>query len=141
MSANEIGLGFAYLYSTLAGDSTLSGYAPGGVYRALAPPVTSAPYVMLIYMAGTTTTNFAAVRGYVSLLYQVKAVGPANGTQALVNAATRLDTLITTATQVSVTGGTIKSCVQTQPLEVDELVAGEQWSNLGGLYRLMITAT
>lgn len=141
MSANEVDLGFQWLNSVLANDSTLAGYAPGGVYRALAATTSDVPYVLAIYMAGTTTTNFNGVRGFVSMLYQVKAVGPARLTGMIVNAAARIDALITTATQISITGGIIKSCIQETPLQLDELVAKEQWTNLGGLYRIMIVAT
>lgn len=139
--SSEVMLGFLYLESTLAGDGTLAGYAPGGVHRALAPIATAPPFTIMGYMAGTTTTNFGAIRGYVSALYQVKAVGPATAMAALVAAAGRIDTLITTSVPVNVTGGIIKSCVQTQPIEMDETVNGEQWTNVGGLYRIMITAT
>jgi hypothetical protein len=141
VSANEVDLGFQYLASTLTPDSTLLGFAPGGGYRALAATDTAVPYWIAIYMAGTTTTNFGAVRGYVSLLYQVKAVGPANQTQNIVSAAARIDALITRSTQLAVTGGIIKSCVQQQPLEMDEIVIKELWTNVGGLYRMMVTAT
>jgi hypothetical protein len=141
MSANEVDLGFQYFASKLSSDSTLLGCAPGGGYRTLAATTTLTPYWIAIFMAGTTTTNFGGVRGYVSLLYQVKAVGPASVTGQIANAAARIDTLITSATQQAVTGGIIKSCIQTQPIEMDELVVKETWTNLGGLYRLMITAT
>ncbi len=141
MSASEVDLGFQYFASKLVSDSTLLGYAPGGVYRTLAPVTTLSPYVIAIYMAGTTVTNFGAVRGYVSLLYQVKAVGPASLTGQLASAAARIDTLITSSTQQSITGGIIKSCIQTQPIQMDEEVTKEIWSNIGGLYRLIITAT
>jgi hypothetical protein len=141
MSANEVDLGFQYFASKLVGDSTLLGFAPGGVYRALAATTTLAPYVIAISMAGTTTTNFGGVRGYVSALYQVKAVGPATVTSQVASAAARIDALITSSVPQSITGGIIKSCIQTQPLSLEELVAKEQWTNIGGLYRLMITAT
>jgi hypothetical protein len=141
MSANEIDLGFQYFAGVLLPDATLQGYAPGGVYRALAPTSTAVPYVIASYQAGTTTTNFRGVRGFVSALYQVKAVGPARLSGMIASAAARIDALITTADPVTITGGIIKSCVQEQPLQLDEEVLKEQWTSLGGLYRLIITAT
>jgi hypothetical protein len=141
MATHEVMLGFAYLYGTLSIDATLLSLAPGGVYRALAPPVTATPYVIISYQAGTDIVNFRGVRGLASMLYQAKVVGPSNNTANLATAAARIDTVITTADQVSVTGGIIKACFRAQPLQVDELVTGEQWSNIGGLYRIMVTAT
>jgi hypothetical protein len=141
MSTNEVDLGFQYFATQLSSDATLLGYAPGGGYRKQAPAKTLVPYWIAIYMSGTTTTNFGGIRGYVSLLYQVKAVGPDSQTAQIASAAARIDALITTATQITVTGGIIKSCIQQQPIEMDEPVEKEQWTNIGGLYRLMITAT
>lgn len=138
MAVTEMQLGFAWLYSVLIADGTLQGYAPGGVYRALAPPSTASPYVIMIYQAGTDNVNFGAGRAYSSMLYQVKAVGPASNTAGIMNAAARADTLITTGVQIAVTGGTISSCFREQPLQIDELVNGELWSNWGGLYRILV---
>lgn len=141
MATHEITLGFEWLYSVLSTDSTLQGYAPGGVYRSLAPPSTASPYVILIYQAGTDAVNFGGGRAYASMIYQVKAVGPASNTAGIMNAAARADGLITTGAQVSITGGTILSSFREQPLQIDELVNGEQWSNFGGLYRILVKAS
>jgi hypothetical protein len=137
-ASHEVSLGFAWIYSTLSGDSTLNATLTGGVWRALAPPSTVAPYVVMIYQAaGKDSVAFRGTRAYSDLLYQVKAVGPSNSYASLVALSARLDTLLTLATQVAVTGGTILGCYRSSPLQVDELVNGELWSNIGGLYRMV----
>jgi hypothetical protein len=137
-ASHEVSLGFAWIYSTLAGDSTLSATLTGGVWRALAPPSTIAPYVVMIYQAaGKDSVAFRGTRAYSDLLYQVKAVGPSNNYAALVSLSARIDTLLTLATQVAVTGGTILGCYRSAPLQIDEMVDADLWSNIGGLYRLM----
>lgn len=138
--SDEVDLGFTYLKSTLAGDSTLMGYAPGGVRRSMAPPQAATPFIIIAYQDGTDAPVFGGGRAYSDVTYRVKVYGPASNTAALVNAASRISTLITTATPVSVTGGTIKACFRSQPLQEDEDPDGEQWSCFGGLYRMFITS-
>jgi Protein of unknown function (DUF3168) len=138
--SDEVSLGLEYLKTTLAVDATLSGYAPGGIRRGIAPPSAVAPYITIAYHDGTDAPVFGGGRAYSDVTYQVKVYGPASNTAALVDAASRISDLITTATPVSVTGGTIKSCFRSQPLQQDEEPDGEQWSCFGGLYRMFITS-
>jgi hypothetical protein len=139
--AEEVDIAFAWLTSTLAGDVTLAGYAPGGVSRTFAQPKTATPYIVMSYQSGTDYPVFGGVNAYSDLYFEVMAVGPANNTQALTNAAARIKELLTVAQPVSVTGGSIRSCYRSQPLESDPLVDGEQWTSIGGTYRLMVTAS
>lgn len=139
-TTTEVDLGFVYLLDRMQADSTLMGYVTG-IYRQFAPTTAVAPYLLLIFQAGTTVTTFGGVRSHASLLYQVKAVGPARLLSTLVSAAARLDSVVSTAQSVNVTGGSILKCMQEQPFHLDELVAKEQWTNKGGLYRLYVKAT
>jgi hypothetical protein len=137
---SEVALGLAYLKSTLAGDSTLMNeLAPGGIRRAMAQPQAAAPYITMKHLDGVDAPVFGGGRAYSDITYQIKVWGPASGTQALVNAASRIDTLISTATPVAVTGGTIKACFRSQTVQDDEDPDGEQWSCFGGIYRMFIT--
>jgi hypothetical protein len=136
--AHETGLGLLWLMGVLSADSTLAGYAPGGVARAMAPASTATPFVIVGYQAGHDVTTANAVRIMADVIYQVRASGPASQTAAIVNAAGRIDTLIDSKKNQTVTGGLVLSSSRDEPLEYDELVAGAQWSNFGGLYRLII---
>lgn len=144
MSSHEVMLGFQFLSSTLGGDSTLAGYAPGGVWRALAPPSSEAPYVIMAFQAGSDIVTMNGVRLIVEATFQAKAVGPASETATIVNAAERIDVLlggIQGMRDIAVTGGEILSCYRQSPLQVSELVAGELWESIGGLYRLQIESS
>lgn len=137
MAVHETALAFQWLYATLAGDATLASYAPGGVWRGLAPPATLTPYVVVSFQAGTDVISMNAYRLLDDLLYQVKAVGPASITPTLINAASQIDALLKLASG-TVTSGAILSCYRQSPFELDQLVNGELWTDWGGLYRVII---
>ncbi len=142
MSASEVMAGFQWLYSVLMADSMLAGYAPGGLWRSMAPPGTATPYMMMAFQGGTDSTTLNGYRELVDALYQVKAVGPASISAQIANAAARLDALIgSPPTKGSVPGAYISASYRDSPLQMDELVAGELWTNIGGLYRLEIQST
>ena len=141
-ASHEVALGFAWMLSVLSADSAYSAATPGGTWRALipaeaTPPLSAPPYGVLIHQSGMDTVVFGGARAYANMLFQAKVVGPASGSAALESAAARMDTLLTISGQVAVTGGTILACYRFQPLQLDELVDGEEWMNIGGLYRLM----
>jgi len=140
MSLHEAMAGFAWLYGVLSTDSLLSGYAPGGVHRSLAPDGTVPPFVIMAFQSGPDTRTAQAVRILAQPLYQVKAVGPASETAILVEAGGRIDDLLKDASG-SVFGGYIASCYRESELVLDNMVNGEQWSEIGGLYRLLVEQT
>ena len=91
---HEGAYGLQWLKSTLAGDSTLTGYAPGGVYRGVAPPGVLTPFVIISLQAGIDVLTVNAYRLMSQPLYQVKAVGPASVTATIVAAASQIDALL-----------------------------------------------
>jgi hypothetical protein len=132
--------GYEWLYGVLSGDSQLSGYAPGGAHRSLAPPGTVPPYVIITFQSGPDTRTAQGVRILSQPLYQVAIIGPATGTATLVSGADRIDDLLKLASG-NVVGGYIASCYRESPIVFDELVTGERWTRIGGLYRLLIEQT
>lgn len=94
VAGHEIMYGYQWLEATLSADSTLAGYAPGGVWRALAPPSSLAPYVIVAFHAGTDSVTMNGFRMLDDLVFQVKAVGPASETAQITSAAGRIDALI-----------------------------------------------
>lgn len=146
---NEVMLGFLWLESVLSADSTLSGLAPGGVWRALAPSGTAVPFVVMVHQAGSDVVTMNGFRVMDELLYQVKVVGLGNSRSiaTLAQAAAQIDKLLGGPPSLpasgavvvnSVTAGQVLACYRQSPFQLDELVDGELWTDLGGLYRLQI---
>ena len=147
MSANEVYLGFVLIQSLLAPDTTLQGYAPGGVYRAMAPPETVAPYVThALQSPGQDTMTAFKYRIMSNPLYQIKATGPAALTSQLANAEQQIDILLGGKSGLKnqvVTGGIILACFRESAFQIDDpvLINGELYSSFGGLWRMQIVTT
>jgi hypothetical protein len=148
MSVHEIAAGLAWIYSTCAGDSTLLGLAPGGIYRGAAPATDSSgnplamPVVIFGFQAGSIKTTFNGYRVLTRALFQIKATGLGSDTVAVANAAERLDELFGGPTKGTVTGGRIDSCIGETPLQYDEpAIAGKYFTHFGGIYELLIEKT
>lgn len=139
MSTHEVALALSWMVSTLSNDTTLQGYAPGGIWRAEAPPSTATPYVIVMFQPNNSKDEpvFGGGRAYSDLYFHIFAAGPAKVTQAIANAAARIDSLLTTAQPIAVTGGTIIASYRNAPIESDVIIDGETWSNFGGEYRVM----
>lgn len=141
MSVHEVQIALEFLYSTLIGDATLTALLANGthgIWRDYAPPGTTPVYVIFgMQSPGGDTLTMNAVRLLTNPLYQVKAVGPASNMQPILDAASEIDNLLK-RTSGTVTGGLVSACYRESPLEVPELVNGETWNNVGGLYRLQI---
>lgn len=143
MAGNELDIAYQWMQSTLAGDTTLQGYAPGGVWRAEAPDGSAPPYVTITYQPQQSKDEvvFGGGRAYSELYFEVYAAGPAANLPGIANAASRIDTLLTIAQQTSITGGTLMKSIRTQPLGTDPLIDGERWNATGGLYCVMLKAS
>lgn len=143
MAANEIDITYQWMQATLAQDTTLQGYAPGGVWRAEAEANTPAPYVTITYQPGRGRDEiaFGGVRAYSDLYFEVCAVGPAKTLQSIVNAALRIDVLLAVAQQTAITGGTLLAVYRVEPVETNPLIDGERWNSNGGVYRVMVKAS
>lgn len=142
MSVHEVVIGYQYIYATLSPDSLLTGYAPGGIHRSLAPPETQPPFIVMNYQSGQDVLTQNVFRVMVSALFQVKCVGPASMITALANAAARIDALLgSPPTSGTVTGGLLAASYRESPVALDEIVNGETWTSIGGLYRTLIEQT
>lgn len=137
--STEAAIGFTWLYSTLSGDSQLTSLAPGGVWRGLAPPESSTPFIVMSLQSGIDVTSMNAFRILVECTYLIKVVGPASETTTIMSAADRLDALIgSPPTSGTTNNGAVLSSYRQSPVVIDEIVNGEQWTNAGGLYRLQL---
>jgi len=129
--------GFAWLKTVLWSDTQIKSLVPGGVRRGYAPFNTPTPYIILALQSGADVLTANAFRLMASLVYQIQVVGPASNTEALVQAANRIDELLKRRTGTN--NGSRITCFRESSLSYDELVEGEMWTHIGGLYRLQIT--
>ena len=143
MSNHEAMLGIQWLQSVLVGDATLAGYAPGGVWRGYVPPGTSWPYVVYNFKAGSDVLTANAVRVMDKLLYQVIVSGPASMDSTLAAAATEIDKLLRRPAFATTPDGlgAILAAYRETPIQKDALVNGEVWTDIGGLYRVLVEQT
>lgn len=136
---SEIAQAFQWVANTMQADSALMAAAPGGVYREFAPVDTLAPFVLVNQQSGTDVLTVNANRLFVSLLLQIKALGPSGiggNYAALVTIADRIDALFRSVRDVGLSSGGILACYREQTIAYGELVNGQPFSHLGGLYRI-----
>ncbi len=144
MSGHEVLLALEWLTTTLNADSTLTGLVTGGIWRGSAPVEAVPPYVVMNFQAGSDVLTLNGVRLFDSLLFQIKAIGPGTMTTTLLLAANEIDSLLkrTSGVPLTVDGlGAILACFRESPVQIDSLVNGEIFTDLGGLYRIQIQQT
>ncbi len=129
---------FQWAVSTMQADSALMAAATGGVYQDIAPLNTLPPIVIVGCQAGTDVLTGNAVRLWTKLIFQIKAIGPATNYGALVTIANRIDALFGRVGPISLAPGTVMCCYRETELAISELVNGQQWSHLGGLYTIQL---
>lgn len=136
---HEVALALGWIVPTLSGDSTLSTAAPGGVWRAEAPPGAATPFVVVMKQQSGSRDGlvFGGGRAFSELCFHVFAAGPAANGQGIASAAARIDTLLTVSQPTAITGGTLIASYRTAPIESDVLLDGVVWTNIGGEYHLM----
>lgn len=125
-----------WMESTLAGDATLQGLAPGGVFQTFALPGTTAPYTLAKYLNGIDVPQFGGI-AYSDMHFRVTVAGPIASQSAIVSAADRVKTLLTVTQQTAVTGGTVLQSISNQPISEDEYVDGAKWHVSGNEYHVM----
>ena len=126
-----------WLYTVLHGDATLLAAAPGDVHADAAPRGSVFPLVIFALQDATDGMGVNGTRILTRATYIVKVVGQATGYKALDTAASRVDTLLHRASG-SVVGGTIYSCVRTEPFQYREDLDGVEYRHLGGLYEIQV---
>src|SRR5258708_7187298 len=93
-SGIEVYYGFQWLKSVLAADSTLTGFAPGGIWRGMAPSGTVTPFIVVAFQAGADVLTMNAIRLFVTPLYQVQFLGAMTLSNTLAAAAAEIDSLL-----------------------------------------------
>lgn len=124
------------LYATLSGDATLTGLAPGGVWRGVAPGDASG--VVVVFQHLGSSDNYAlAARAYVQLTYQVKAIAPGESSAGAWAAAERVEALLTDRT-LTLSSGRVMACRRSTIVSTNETDGGEQYQHVGGLYQISV---
>ena len=120
-------------------DSALMAAATGGIYREFAPVDTVAPYALVAQQVATDNLTVNAVRLFVHVLMRIQAIGPSGiggNYGALVTIADRIDALFKSVRTVGLGTGGVICCYREQSLAYSELINGQPWSYLGGLYHI-----
>jgi hypothetical protein len=139
MAGIETAQVLAWLYTTLSGDSALTSAAPGGIWRNLANPGASTPYVIMNLQSSADVITANAYRLFDRGTFHIKAVGPATAFSSIVTAANRIDALLGRASGPITSGSnTILACYRTQTIEMGEIINGEAWDHLGGLFEIYV---
>lgn len=136
---NEGGLAAEFLFEQLTGDATLAGLVGDRVYRNLAPPGATLPYVVFGFVAGLDrnavgsrsimfTRPFYDIKGVVAGTDSAAADAIADAIHAAVNGKQRLDVA---AGELVVLG-----CRRESLVEFVEMTEDQQYIHRGGSYRL-----
>ncbi len=130
----------AWILATLNASSGFTSATPGGVWRGVGPAegvATSYPIAVVQFQAGSDVHGSNQARLWTDGLYIVKAVGPADDDVALVACADAIDTALQDLSGTA-QGGTVMSCLRERPFgPLDEVVNGQRFTNVGGIYRLL----
>ena len=136
---SETAQAFTWVATTMQADSALMAAAVGGLYQGMAPVDTVAPFVLVVQQVGIDVLTINANRLFVHILLQIKALGPSGpggSYAALVTIADRIDALFKSVRSVPLASGGVLACWREQALAYSELVNGQPWSHLGGLYHI-----
>ena len=133
----EIAQAYNWINTTMRADSALMAVATGGVYQGYADISVIPPYALYTQQAGTDVLTMNAVRLWASFLMQIKMIGPVTNYAALITGADRIDALfgLVRATALPGGGGVLEAHREST-IAFDELVNGQQFAHLGGLYRI-----
>lgn len=132
--SNPVEVSLSFLYGTLSGDATFTGYLTGGVWVALAPAGTLPDFCTITPMSSKTVLSANGFKVMTQGLYQVRISGPEADAS---NIEAAYDRMLTDIGLVRSTSG-ILACYQEQDVYIQELVAGVPWINWGGLFRVEV---
>ncbi len=123
-------------------SATLQTLATGGAWPGVAPVGTATPFITYGLQAGTDEAGVAATRIWNNGLWRIFVVGLSDGYANLATVADAMDNALQRQHNVAAgTDATILHCVRVQTITQESInEAGEQWSQLGGLWRIICTA-
>lgn len=122
----------AALYARLAGDATLAGLAPGGVWRDNAPLGTTGVIVTFTFVSGIDQYTLAD-RALTRFNYLVKAITPGESAVPAWNAANRVEALLTDQ-PLPISTGSVMSVRRDSIISMTETDGGETYQHAGAYY-------
>jgi hypothetical protein len=124
------------LYDLLSGDSTLTGYVPGGVYNTVADK-TSGAYLLFQKVASPAPGYTYTRQVDETYLYQVRIITSGMNKDGILDALARVRTLLNLQT-LTVAGHTHwrTTWAGDLPDMVEEDAAGTIWLQVGAQYRI-----
>lgn len=128
----------AAVIAKLANDATLSGLAPGGIYRDTAPQGVSTPYVIVSQVSHEDDYSIGS-QAFESIRYLVKAVDMNTSGTAAQAVADRVQTLLQTVT-LTITGYRsvwVQREERVVYVEVDD-ASDRRYQHRGGIYLVMV---
>jgi hypothetical protein len=134
----EVVQAYQWIIATQKADTALTAKAVGSCWQEFAPMGTLAPYTLTVEQANTDVLTMNAYRVFASLLLQIKAVGPSANFDDLTIIANRIDALFGRVKNIPLSPGYMLSSYRESEISNGELVNGASWSNLGGLYRVLV---
>lgn len=126
------------MIAKLANDATLSGLAPGGIYRDTAPQGVSTPYVIVSQVSHEDDYSIGS-QAFESIRYLVKAVDMNTSGTAAQAVADRVQTLLQTVT-LTITGYRsvwVQREERVVYVEVDD-ASDRRYQHRGGIYLAMV---
>jgi hypothetical protein len=127
------------LIAKLAGDATLTGLLPNGVFMDEAPP-NSTRYVLVSLLSEEDAFSFQA-RSHEDALYLVKAVGLSTANPNIKAATARIDALLDhqPLTAAGYSPMAMYREARIRFIEVDDVDATIRWFHRGGHYRVVMS--
>lgn len=125
------------LYATLSGDATLTGLAPAGVWRGVAPSNKAVGTWVVFNSISADDIYTFDIRAMVDSLYQVKAIAPGESALPAWQAAERIESLLTDR-PLTIASGSLLMIRRQQIVSLTETDGGEQYQHAGGLYAITV---
>jgi len=134
---SEIATVETWLYSVLSDDITLTGLVGSRIYGYVAPRTATYPLVIYQYQGGRDVAGVGATRILTNGVWLVKGVDHETSLTTLKAIEGRIDALLHKASG-SVADGQVLACVREEPFSLVEVIDGEQYRHLGGMYRVLV---
>ena len=130
----------AGLQARLAGDATLAGLCPGGVFVWPAPLGVTQPFIT-VEMSSARDEGCGGGPRLSEVIYEVAAVAPASQVATARQAAARIDALLDYQQGWTLTGYQVSGCRRTALVDSHEEDGSQRWVTLGGEYALWVART
>lgn len=127
-----------WLYTTLSGDAQLTAVVGDRIYPRRAPQNTAYPYVFFQLQSGLDTNAANAVRIWTDCLFSVFVVTKGSSSEPIEPALKRIDALLHKASPTTNDRGEIFDCVRENALELNPVVNGIEYLQIGGVYRIHV---